>query len=131
MRVSSNVGCLLLTVILFTSCDPAKVLIIKAKKNNTSIHVYANKTISPFSDGDDNVKMIIHVPANDTTKKAFYYGLGGWSKDGVSRLTSDIDSIIIINRFDTISLKITADIENYLWKHTSGVARHVLKIKAK
>ena len=105
MGISINIGCGLLTLLFITSCDPAKVLIIKAKKKNTSIHVYANKEISPFSDGDDNAKMIIHVPANGTTMKAFYYGFGGWSKDGVSRLASDIDSIIIINRFDTLSLK--------------------------
>ena len=131
MGVSINIGCALLTLLFVTSCDPAKVLIIKAKKKNTSVHVYANKKISPFSDGGDNAKMIIHVPANDSTKKSFYYGFGGWSKDGVSRLASAIDSIIIINRFDTLSLKIIPDIEHYLWKHTSGYARSILKIKAK
>jgi hypothetical protein len=121
MRVSFNIGYFLLTVIFFTSCDPAKVLIIKAGKTNTRVHVYANNKILPFSDGVNNAKMVIRVPSNDTTEKAFYYGLGGWSKNGVSRLASDIDSIIIVNRFDTISLKITADIENYLWKHTGGM----------
>ena len=130
MKVAINIGCALL-LLFFTSCDPAKVLVIRAKKNNTSIHVYANKKISPFSYGDDNAKMIIHVTANDTTKKEFYYGFGGWSREGVFRLASGIDSIIIINRFDTISLKITTDIENYLWKHTSGFARRLLKIEAK
>ena len=120
------------TILFLTSCDPAKLLVIKADgKNNSSVTVYTNKKIIPFGDKDDESKMIIQVPFNDTTNKTFNYGLGTWPNDAIVALTANIDSIIIRNSTDKFVLLNKSDIQGYLKKHRSGYAGSILTIEAK
>jgi len=123
---------LIFTIIFFASCDPAKILVIKAdKKSNLSVTVYTNKKIIPFGDNNDSTKFTFQVPLNGTTIQAFNYGIGNWSNDAIRNLSKNIDSIIINNSTSKVVLVNKLEIENYLKKHRSGYAGSVLTIEAK
>ena len=132
MPTTRTIPFFLIIALLLTSCDPAKLLLIKADtKNNTSVTVYTNNKILPFGNKQDSTKMIIQVPFKDTTSKTFNYGIGNWPNDAINELTKNIDSIIIRNRFDILVLINKPDIETYLKKHRGGYAGSVLTISAK
>src|SRR5437764_4953445 len=93
--------CLLFTTIILMSCDPIKVLVIKATdKENVSVTLYGNqKAISGDNKNKDN-KIIIHVPYVDSTIKyqqVFAYGIGAWPKPDIEEFTANVDSIVINN----------------------------------
>ena len=132
MKTLKTVILLIPTTILFASCDPAKLLVIRVdNKNNLSVIVYTNNKIVPFSNKDDNTKLTIQVPFNDTTNKTFNYGIGNWSNDAIKDLSTNIDSITINNSTNKLVLINKSDIENYLKKHRSGYAGSILTIEAK
>ena len=132
MKIFIVVSLLTFTILLLSACDPGRVLVIRADtKNNTSVTVYTNKKIIPFSNKDDSSKFVIHVPHNDTTEKIFNYGLGNWPNDAIVDLTTIIDSVIIQNHTNKLVLVNKADIHAYLRKHRSGYAKSVLTIEAK
>ena len=132
MKTLKAITLLILTTIFFVSCDPAKLLVIRAEnKNTSSVTVYTNNKIVPFGNKDDNTKFTIQVPFNDTTSKSFNYGIGNWSNDAIKDLSTNIDSIIITNSADKLVLVNKSEIENYLKKHRSGYAGSILTIEAK
>jgi hypothetical protein len=132
MKIFVVISLFTFTILLLSACDPPKLLVIKANtKNNTSVTVHTNQRIIPFGDKDDESKMIIQVPFNDTAKKTFNYGIGNWPNDAIVELSANIDSIIIINSTGKLTLINKSDIQRYLKKHRSGYAGSVLIIEAK
>ena len=120
------------TTLFLASCDPAKLLIIKADdKSNTSVAVYTNKKVIPFGNNGDSSKFVIQVPYNDTTGKTFNYGIGNWPDDAINKLTTNIDSIVINNTSNKVVLISKTDIVSYLKQHRSGYAGSILTIEAK
>ena len=112
-----------LIVLLLTSCDPAKRLIIKVDNNtNSSITLYTNNKIIPFGNKDDSSKLIIRVPYSDTTTKTLCYGLGNWPNESIADLATNIDSIVIINSTGKLSLSTKSEIQAYLKKNRGGYA---------
>src|SRR4051812_47919088 len=110
MTEFKTISFLILTILFLTSCDPAKLLIIRAdSKNNTSVSVYTNNKIIPFGNEvgnkEDTTKMIIQVPFDDTTKRTFNYGIGNWPNNAITELVTNIDSVIINNSKNKIVLR--------------------------
>ena len=123
---------LFLPILLISSCDPAKLLIINAgDKENTSITVYTNSAILPLDNKEGPAKMIIRVTYNDTTKKRFNYGIGNWPNSAITELTANIDSIIFKNNNSKTVLSDKAEMEKYLQQHRHGYAGSILTIGSK
>lgn len=123
---------LTLASLILVSCDPAKLLVIKAgSKSISSVTVYTNQAIIPFGNRGDSAKMIIKVPTNDTIEKTFNYGIGNWPDDAIKDLAAKIDSIILINSTNRLTLVNKSDLENYLKKHRHGYAGSILTIEAR
>jgi hypothetical protein len=121
---------------VLTSCDPARVLIIKASgKPNVSVTVYGNKNLLPRTYNSDNEKITIKIPSDDTSTKRdtfFYYGLGGWgNSDLMPEFSKHIDSIIIVNRYGKLILDNQSEINGYLLKQRHGFSKRILTIEAK
>lgn len=131
MKTFTAIPLLAFTTLFLASCDPIKRLVIKAGNSNTFVAVYTNKKILPCGNREDNSKIIIQVPYNDTTRKTFNYGIGYWPGDAITNLAANIDSIVIKNTNGKVVLIGKTDIERYLKKHRSGYARSVLTIEAK
>lgn len=127
---------IVLTVGTLTSCDPARILVIKASnKPNTSVAFYANTNILPYANDSVSEKIIIKIPEvatstySDTT---FCYGLGGWGDESViSSFSQSIDSIVVINNSKIVVIDNQADINSYLLKNRRGYAKRKLVIEAK
>jgi hypothetical protein len=127
----------LLTVFVIQSCDPAKILTVNASGNlKTSVTIYANRNVLPRTTGiDSNEKVVIRTPAIEKDGKrkiSFYYGFGGWSnKNHMPEFSKNIDSIIIQNSDNELSLTKQEDICNYLVKHRRGIFKNFLVIEAR
>ncbi len=137
-RILSNCKLLLLLwfPLMFQSCDPAKVLIVKTSgRPNSSVTIHANKHFLPLSKDFDQDKIVIKIPATPTDLQKgtlLYYGFGGWADESrMAVFSKNIDSIIIESRNETIKLTNHADINNYLSKHRSGFGKRILTIAAK
>ncbi len=126
---------LILGMITLISCDPARILVVKAAdKPNVSVTIYSNKNILPYSN-DSIDKIIIKIPETDTSIKhdtTFFYGLGGWGNDSLMpNFSQNIDSIIIVNSKEKVMLDNQTDINTYLLKNRHGFAKRILTIEAK
>ncbi len=129
------IPCLTVIAILIQSCDPARILVVKAAKNpDVSVTVYGNNKILPGPHEKENEKIVIKIPTTGTRvtrDTVFYYGLGGWPKGKfMTEFAKNIDSIIIINSNGKIVLDNLSDITNYLSKHRHGFAKRILTIEA-
>ncbi|WP_153799747.1 hypothetical protein [Foetidibacter luteolus] len=132
MKFFREIIYLLLTSLLLVSCDPAKLLVIKAdSKSGSSVTVYTNNKIIPFGNKHDSTKMIIQVPLNDTTNKIFNFGIGNWPNDAIIDLAKNIDSIIFRGSTGKQALINKSELEVYLKKHRGGYAGSRLTIEAK
>ena len=114
------------------SCDPARILIIDSgKKQDSSITLYANKSIYPdYGQAVDYA--IVHVPPIDSISQRvlrFHYGFGLWSPEEVSSFAAGIDSIVFNGSKQTESLHTFDDINAYLLKHRVGILNNTMKIK--
>lgn len=122
-------------LLLITSCDPAKVLVITASNQpGISATIYGNTSMLPRSAGMPTEKISISVPFGTPVKRdtSIYYGFGGWKGDDkIKNLAKNIDSIIINNSNGQITLNTHESITNYLLKHRHGFARRILRIEAK
>lgn len=128
------ITCLAVIAILIQSCDPARILVLKASKNpDVSVTVYGNNKILPGPHEKENEKIVIKIPATGTSATrdtVFYYGFGGWPKSKfMTEFSKNIDSIIIINSNSKIVLDNLPDITNYLSKHRHGFAKRILTIE--
>ncbi|MBL0358411.1 MAG: hypothetical protein IPP72_16815 [Chitinophagaceae bacterium] len=124
-----------MAILFLVSCDPAKILVIKAaNKENVSVVVFTSTKIIPQSNSDSSTKLTIQVPPIDvsnTYQKSFDYGIGNWPDKEILDLVANIDSIVINNSFDTMRLTNKEQMGKYLKKHRSGYAGSVLTIEAK
>ena len=127
-------------VILVQSCDPARILVVKAsKKPGVSVAIYANENILPrsypYSEDSIPEKIVVRIPTTDSIprrKTVFGYGLGTWGDSALMPgFSKDIDSIIIINIENKLTLNHQAEINDYLLEHRHGFAKRILTIKAK
>lgn len=126
----------ILVIITLASCDPARILIVKAGENpNVSVSVYANKNILPHPQGNLNQKIVIQVPATPSSTKrdtTILYGLGGWGDDSLMpEYAKNIDSIVLVNSNGTVVLNDQTEINAYLLKSRHGFAKRILTIEAK
>lgn len=121
-------------LILFSSCDPGMMLVVRAsEKNNSSVTIYGNNKLLRYKQEEKESKVIIKVPEKDsviTYKKEFLYGYGGWDIVNVNYLSDNMDSIIIISSSGTLVLKDKAQMHQYLLKQTGGYGNHKLTIEA-
>ncbi len=122
-------------LLLITSCDPAKVLVITASNQpGVSVTLYGNTTMLPFQGEMPPEKIAITVPGGTPVKRdtLIYYGFGGWSGDDkIKNLAHSIDSIIINSSNGQIVLNTHESITNYLLKQRHGFAKRILRIEAK
>ena len=132
MTTAKTISLFIFAVLILVSCDPAKIVVIKASnKNNTSVMIFGNGRMLPFANRADSNKIVIQVPLNDTTKRTLKYGLGDWYEGAITDLAKNIDSIIISNAQGRSVLNNRTDIETYLKKHRGGYAKNILRIEAK
>ncbi len=112
------------------SCDPARVLVVKAAGvQDSSVTIYANKNILPSASGNGDEKIILHIPAAKDT--IFYYGIGGWGEDDLmSGFAANFDSIILQGHGERQVLSNLESITDYLLNHRSGFASRILTIEA-
>ena len=119
-------------VICVTSCDPAKILIIKADSNNSSVTIFGNEQFLPFASPQASRILKITVSSTDTLrdhKIEYNYGMGNWPNSAISDLVKNIDSIQISTANSTYYLRSKPEIEEYLKKHRGGYAGSRLTIK--
>lgn len=119
-------------LLFFISCDPARILVIKAaKKNNASVMIYGNGSIIPQQNA--NEKILIQIPSKDNEyETTYFYGLGAWGDStSILHLTNNIDSIIIVNNTNKKILKNKQEIHSFLLKSRHGFAKSILSIEAK
>jgi uncharacterized protein YcfL len=124
---------LILTLLILVSCDPTKLLVIKANKDS-SVTLYTNQKILPYYYGEPDKKAVLTVSYTDTTKhdyRVYFYGAGKWTYGELPTLCENIDSIAINGSKKKVVLKSKAEIFNYLRKHRSRFGKHVLTIEAK
>lgn len=125
----------IITTALLAACDPGKSFIIKAaEKKNVYVIIYADSNLLPGWHSKPEKKIIIRVPASDTSKnleKGFAYGIGGWSDASISSLAGRIDSVIINNSNEHLLLRSHGSIKEYLQKNLRGKYRNELVIEAK
>lgn len=122
----------LLASLSLASCDPAKILVVKADKDKSaSVIVYANNRIAPYTDRNDSAKLIIQVPQPDTMRKTFHYGIGGWSNEAIAEMANNIDSIVFLHPARKSTLTSKHEITQYLRNGRSGFGGRILTIEAK
>lgn len=125
-----TITCCLLSVAIFQSCDPGRILQIKTvNKPNYSVTIYANGNILPASKERQNEKLVLHFPTKMDT--AFYYGIGTWHDDKMPEFAKNFDSIIIIRNGVKQNLTSQEDIVKFLLKQRHGFAKSILTIEAK
>jgi len=122
-------------LILATSCDPAKILVIQAASEaNVSVTVYARNGFLPQyeSSSDNHVQIRIPDPYRSSLRDTtFYYGIGGWSQEhDLMEIANKVDSIIIINRDSEVRLINYDDVFKYLLDNRSGFAKRKITIQA-
>jgi len=121
---------------MLVSCDVAKVLVLKSSsKKDSSVIVYAQKSIIPFTSENVTEKIVIQTPTLDSLsqKKLILsnYGFGGWADGHVVEIAQTIDSIIIINDDKKVVLNNPIAVENYLLSNRKGIFNRILKIGPK
>jgi len=122
--------------VITQSCDPARVLTIKATgKPTNSVTIYADKKMLPDRYSYEKEKVAFKVTTNAEHNKrdsTLFFGFGGWSKDAIrSELTKYIDSIVIVNSTGKRILNTPTDINTYLIAHRYGFVNRIIKIEAK
>jgi hypothetical protein len=129
---------LMIICLLLSSCDPGRVLFIRAGNHaGVSIIIYGNRIVFPMENGKyihDSEKTVIRIPdpgRPSTHDTICFYGLGVWDSGHIQFLVDNIDSIIINNRNNQILLKAKPEIRNYFLHHRRGFAGCRLTIKAK
>lgn len=124
---------LLLITMFLSSCDPGRTLELKVTGDKSgSITVYCNRQAIDEYDRDTG-KLVIHVPYGGSTKKydtAFIYGLGSWHDGDIFDLTNHIDSLVVNSSTETLIIKDSSKLSDYLKDHRHGFAGSVLTIKA-
>lgn len=135
LRLQTVTLCLLATLI-FCSCDPARIMQIRAvDKPNYSVTVYANNNILPFQKDKQTEKLILQFPSNNSPIKrdtTFRYGIGGWhDKKNMPEFAKNFDSIIIIRNGQKQSLTKQEEITKYLLNQRHGFGKSILTIEAK
>jgi hypothetical protein len=126
----------IIIAVITQSCDPARVLMIKATgKPTVSVTIYADKKMLPHRWRNEKEKVVFKVSPNAEHKKrdsTLFFGFGGWSEDAIqTELTKHIDSIVIVNSTGKQILNTPTDISTYLIAHRYGFVNRIVKIEAK
>jgi len=132
MKIKAIFFCFM-AAIYSAGCDPAKILIVKANSNNSSVTIFGKEQFLPYASLLANRNLIVTVSSNDTLKGhkiKYSYGMGNWPNSAISDLVKNIDSIQISNASGTLHLRNKPEIEEYLKQHRGGYAGSRLTIKA-
>lgn len=116
--------------LLFVGCDTMSGLQIKARKN-ASVKIYGKETLLR-NDKYTTKKTIIQVP-DSSGQSQIYLVLtrSDWNSETVSKLMTEIDSIVFSNKQQTRVLKNRDELYSYLMDHRRGFDKGVIKIKAR
>jgi hypothetical protein len=125
----------ILLVCMLSSCDPARVLIMKpSKKQNRKILIYGNQALVPliFQNDTLNKKVVIDTPIKDSNrnKELVFYGIGVWGDSSIVKFSKNIDSIVIIKDDLKNKLDSQEEINSYLKENLKGLLHNKIVLNS-
>lgn len=123
----------LILVINLSACDPARVLIIE-NETETKIEIEIelkeceNRFIQSLNDNNEFKNVTLGTTQREVIK-AYYFGLGGWSKEELGALIECTMSISIKEPGKSIRIIEGKELRNMLPKKRIGIFNNVMEIK--
>lgn len=132
MKLSTNLLFGLVLVLLFTSCDPVRILTVENKtKNNVDIEIKLkdceDHVIKALDKKYDFKEITLGTNDNDRTA-SFIFGFGIWSKEDVKAINECTESITIKEAGKEIRQIKGKELKKYLPQKRSGLLNATLKI---
>jgi len=114
---------LLILMLLLVECDTPGILILENKSGSKAYYtLYFNEPIEGVHK--------LEVEINDKSREELIFGFGNrWTKDRLNYFFSQIDSIEIITKNDTMIMKDKMEMYHYFKKRRKGIGNHIVKIK--
>jgi hypothetical protein len=125
---------ILFVSIPLVSCvgDPGRSIILRVTKNNTSVSIYGDSTITPGGHENDwKGVMRAAAPADSSNEMKFHFGMGTWNDPYLIKFSRHIDSIVIVNSNGVEKMADSLIIQDFLIKHRSGLYKNIITIEAK
>lgn len=126
---------LLISGMALSSCDPAKVMILKTSgEKGSGVVLYGNAGMLPGHSLSDSSKIRLQFFSKSNAAKdtLFLNGIGGWSgKNYMMDFAGNFDSILFVSVKGTIRISDRKQIYNYLFVHRKGFARRKLILESK
>ena len=122
------------TVSLLTSCDPAKLIILKNKTDQPAYFRWAIRTDSTDATGKQQFKTMTLTlgTSKSDREKTIVFGLGSWPTSEIERFVNeDIQSIEIESVHEKKIMTDKQEIKNYLLARRHGIVKNFITIKLK
>ncbi|NBP69185.1 MAG: hypothetical protein EBR30_21150 [Cytophagia bacterium] len=122
------------TAYLLTSCDPAKLIILKNKTEKPAYFRWTVRTDSTNINGEQPFKTLtLDLGTSKSDKeRTIVLGFGNWPTSEIERFVNeDIQSIEIASVNEKIIMTDKTEIKNYLIVRRHGIFKNFISIKLK
>lgn len=120
------------TAYALTSCDPAKLIILKNKTDKPAYFRWTVRTDSTSTTGGQQFKTVtfdLGTSKNDK-EKSIIWGFGSWPTSEIERFVNeDIQSIEIETVHEKKIMTDKKEIKDYLLARRHGIAKNLITIK--